>query len=191
MGSKWRSVCAAALATEAELLWRSKSPHTSKSWSPPGTQRAPAAVDLSRTKCYRRVKRILQKEFLDGTQREIGQGGTPAPPAGRHWSAHAYLSPNRCHRLCLWFMLRPRRDRPRSLCRVSRLTGTRKSGENAPIRTNRYSVGHDSIVSMFERRTSLLHNRSGSIGIGEKCARRTLQPRAAFHHLAFRCFHLV
>src|ERR1700687_950287 len=29
MGSRWRSVCAAALATEAELLWRSQSPLTS------------------------------------------------------------------------------------------------------------------------------------------------------------------
>jgi len=29
MGSRWRSVCAAALATEVELLWRSQSPLTS------------------------------------------------------------------------------------------------------------------------------------------------------------------
>ena len=29
MGSRWRSVCAAASATEAELLWRSQSPLTS------------------------------------------------------------------------------------------------------------------------------------------------------------------
>jgi hypothetical protein len=30
MGSRWRSVCGAALATEADSLWRSQSPHTSE-----------------------------------------------------------------------------------------------------------------------------------------------------------------
>ena len=29
MGSRWRSVCGAVLATEAVSLWRSQSPHTS------------------------------------------------------------------------------------------------------------------------------------------------------------------
>ena len=37
MGSRWRSVCVAALTTEVELLWRSQSPLTSMAGTLGGT----------------------------------------------------------------------------------------------------------------------------------------------------------
>ena len=53
MGSRWRSVCAAALAIEAELLWRSQSPLTSMA----GTLRSTTNCSL------RKLRRVRVGDF--------------------------------------------------------------------------------------------------------------------------------
>jgi hypothetical protein len=79
MSSRWRSVCRAALATEAVLLWRSQSPHTSM-----------AGTLGSTTNCsLRKLRRARVGDFRFSKR--------PTPRGGKETRDGSYLS------LLLWF----------------------------------------------------------------------------------------